>query len=1848
MEPYAEHEFPSLGSSANITKKLSGSSMDCMAGFKTTGNPATAVKPGLSYAAVARTRRSSEPLQPFEERQRETGMSLPTLSSIKDALPKSTPGSDYSFPGSMEDSAHASIPTIPELDADIRDEGSTHGTTLRPLSKTSSEGENEFSNNHQDDGEGLNADGGAPAALTGRPLSAVNESTHETPINDAALDGHVIIAELLNAQTDPRVAQQSSHHRDQQDALQVGYQELRPVETEEGESAIRGELELVTEELGTVGGAAATVRAEPSESPHLDDQTPTREPLEATEAQPAPTILPETAAKPDIGLRETPDESQDPTPRPTGATNTAAEDYSVCEEPAASVNEGASEFANLAEPGKSQVEEQGEEQPIDNNTTKNFRISGEGAGRVSTGLNETSRLADQEHPPAPNNVIEPESPITALPTNVTEDSFSSANFAGRAADDLDKQTENGTAHTAQAPGPAKGTCLRVLTAHIALTDDELQLDVGDVVDLDLQPASSDEYWWFGTNRSWGENNGRQGFFPASCVEVEKWEPPPVVETAMEEIQSPVEDDTYSLSIEEPAPPERSPMIEESWEPPLNVHRGAQVIARSTFSKTKADELDLSVGDIIVIVDAPEGGWWKGMKNLGSKHAESGWFPSTLVASYVEPVDQLESLQVPSTELEACTEVEGGDQSKRKSWYSLKRLSTKKPQTAGTSTPPSTNSAKKKNRLRSQSAPSPVVATDITEDSSGPMDIGMTLAAVEEASVDTSLASSSNSLPRNSNSLPRNSKTLPGAGNVPDESNLSLNSSSPNKRLSFLLPKGASNRLSMFQASSRALSDSDRFSATAASHTSFNVEDLPASKMDVWQTLVGDAAVLKMSQKEQKRIAAVYELMNTERDYVRDLHIIISFFKRPLVERKIIPSKTVDVIFANVEQLLPVSQELLTALEDLCAVKPTVDEIGGIFLQIMDRLTTYTVYCREQKTSVAKHQSLMQSKGPYRSYLEDMYRQGITRRLDLGGFLIKPVQRICKYPLLIKEILRFTSERSLDFTVLTEALERIQCILNIVNGASGQVENLRKLEDIQQDFVEKILLVSPTRHLLREDMVSVAFGDTKKARVLFLFNDSLLFARKDWRDKYHLMENVLLKDCTVADVRNKSTQAATTLLEFEQKNRDFTRPGLDRFVFLMPSLQAKQAWLEAYRTVCPLGITIQLKEINDAVDIAPVSIDDEDDERHKPARLSGEPDASIEATRTIAALKTQIREEQNRAQLLEVDLAAEKQKVETIEAELTEAKSAITSASVSYDESSRNSHQKAVNLVGQVDALSAQLDELKEITNAQNSRIAELEMTLADRMELVSTLNEEKTTLATANAQQLQQISTGTESIAAKNRQVSDLLAKLLAMDTKLSELQRVENDWTAQVQSLQDQLVNSQAEIARKDVETLELREEIAMMAKKIEQLGNDAAQNDKELRKSLAQCQSDLQDRSDALVAKAAEHSDVAKKLSKADAKVAELQSDLTDARKGLQEAAVRINGAEDARSRERQEFRELTDKYKSLKQSFEHGRAQFESLRATYGKTNARYNALIETNRANRSERDDARKEVARLASQLEALTAQHNGLLRANASQNDMVANLTSKLEQVERERNLAYRKADDASASEARLMREVGVARAIEETLKENVRYLTVQRQSLQVDRLESQTREREAYQKKLRVLMKKNRELRAMRVGIVSQGRALAWQEDGHSRSLPARSSHGTSSTLLSNGSSRRRIADEDGSLSELIRQLVAEKDTWRSEKDGWEAEREQWNTERSEWEAEREHWEAERNAYESILESCTAEHQALLQQFAGFQMSAEAQLRVCHEQHGMKSTKSGSAEDVISVVDRKIRELQMYKMGLGH
>jgi len=137
-----------------------------------------------------------------------------------------------------------------------------------------------------------------------------------------------------------------------------------------------------------------------------------------------------------------------------------------------------------------------------------------------------------------------------------------------------------------------------------------------------------------------------------------------------------------------------------------------------------------------------------------------------------------------------------------------------------------------------------------------------------------------------------------------------------------------------------------------------------------------------------------------------------------------------------------------------------------------------------------------------AFLDAKHHDKRCRNLLLSAFLIKPIQRICKYPLLLGELVKHTPAENPEYKQLKEAQEKISRIVAHVNEQKRIAENLQELLSIQtmisrgKASIEETNLFKRGRVFISE--ASFEIFDKKRNKKLprhfFLFSDIVLHVK----------------------------------------------------------------------------------------------------------------------------------------------------------------------------------------------------------------------------------------------------------------------------------------------------------------------------------------------------------------------------------------------------------------------------------------------------------------------------------------------------------------------------------------------------------------------------------------------------------------------------------------------------------------------------------------------------------------------------------------------------------------------------------
>uniref|UniRef100_A0A673CMU1 Intersectin 2 n=1 Tax=Sphaeramia orbicularis TaxID=375764 RepID=A0A673CMU1_9TELE len=258
----------------------------------------------------------------------------------------------------------------------------------------------------------------------------------------------------------------------------------------------------------------------------------------------------------------------------------------------------------------------------------------------------------------------------------------------------------------------------------------------------------------------------------------------------------------------------------------------------------------------------------------------------------------------------------------------------------------------------------------------------------------------------------------------------------------------------------------------------------------------------MTPQERKRQGYIHELIQTEETYVEDLELVLEVFYKPMSESGRLTEAEMGVIFVNWRELIMCNTKLLKALrvrKKTGGENMPVQLIGDLLASELAHMQPYIRFCSCQLNAAALLQSKTHNQPDFKDFLKKIATNYRCKGMPLSSFLLKPMQRITRYPLLIKNILEHTPDGHADRGPLRDALDRAEELCSQVNEGVREKENSDRLEWIQSHVqcegpIEHLVFNSLTNCLgPRKLLHSGRLYKTKSSRELwaFLFNDFLL-------------------------------------------------------------------------------------------------------------------------------------------------------------------------------------------------------------------------------------------------------------------------------------------------------------------------------------------------------------------------------------------------------------------------------------------------------------------------------------------------------------------------------------------------------------------------------------------------------------------------------------------------------------------------------------------------------------------------------------------------------------------------------------
>ncbi|XP_050009507.1 pleckstrin homology domain-containing family G member 3 isoform X12 [Alexandromys fortis] len=235
---------------------------------------------------------------------------------------------------------------------------------------------------------------------------------------------------------------------------------------------------------------------------------------------------------------------------------------------------------------------------------------------------------------------------------------------------------------------------------------------------------------------------------------------------------------------------------------------------------------------------------------------------------------------------------------------------------------------------------------------------------------------------------------------------------------------------------------------------------------------------------------VREIVETERMYVQDLRSIVEDYLLKIIDTPgLLQPEQVSALFGNIESIYALNSQLLRDL-DSCNSDPVA--VASCFVERSQEFDIYTQYCNNYPNSVAALTECMQDKQQAKFFRD---RQALLQHsLPLGSYLLKPVQRILKYHLLLQEIAKHFDEEEDGFEVVEDAIDTMTCVAWYINDMKRRHEHAVRLQEIQSLLIN---WKGPDLTTYGELVLEATFRvhRVRNERTFFLFDKILLITKK---------------------------------------------------------------------------------------------------------------------------------------------------------------------------------------------------------------------------------------------------------------------------------------------------------------------------------------------------------------------------------------------------------------------------------------------------------------------------------------------------------------------------------------------------------------------------------------------------------------------------------------------------------------------------------------------------------------------------------------------------------------------------------
>ncbi|CAG0879001.1 unnamed protein product [Cyprideis torosa] len=269
---------------------------------------------------------------------------------------------------------------------------------------------------------------------------------------------------------------------------------------------------------------------------------------------------------------------------------------------------------------------------------------------------------------------------------------------------------------------------------------------------------------------------------------------------------------------------------------------------------------------------------------------------------------------------------------------------------------------------------------------------------------------------------------------------------------------------------------------------------------------------RISQKERELQEAIFEVITSEASYLKSLNVLVDHFIAGL-GKKAIPEKDIRDLFSDIIPVRDASARFLEDLERRWQEDVYIRSINDIIIShSASNFDVYVKFCSNQIHRQKRISELESSLPLFKEELTRLESDPRCKKLPMNSFLMLPMQRITRLPILVNAILSKVQQGSEEHAQCRRAMDMLnQVAQNCNEGARKREQEVEMLQLSSRiefgDGRPYFPISSSSRHLVKKGSLCRlmwANSDThrrtgkrpqKQTLYLFLFNDVLLITKR---------------------------------------------------------------------------------------------------------------------------------------------------------------------------------------------------------------------------------------------------------------------------------------------------------------------------------------------------------------------------------------------------------------------------------------------------------------------------------------------------------------------------------------------------------------------------------------------------------------------------------------------------------------------------------------------------------------------------------------------------------------------------------